>query len=1060
MRPLSLEMTAFGSYAGPTTIPFDEFKNGLYLISGDTGAGKTTIFDAIMFALYGVASGNDRKGEMLHCDYVPKSKDTVVRLRFLQSGKEYTVTRIIHFKKTRGTEQYDNISLSATLIEPERAPIEGSGKVTDRCTEILGLNAEQFRKIIMLAQGEFREFLKANSDKKNEILSRLFDNSLYFYFQNLFIKAREKLLKQRNVWDNTIKIQMDEVFQMPQEFSEEEKIAFLPGHPKLVDNITFLVDTEEHHLKQLQQEQNNIQEKTKEIIAQKAAAETINSLLRNLGQEQEQLRVLEEAAVVIKEREKKYQRTEVALHKVKPAIDQYENASKNAKRTADEISVLKKDLKNLNTELQNAQKTVDSDNVVHVELDGVKNQIANIIRQLPDYEKLEEKKEEKNKAQADVTDAENEIIKQQRQIREVSDEISRLERQIEELSDAEVVVYSCRTEFENAKRDYDKLSGENGVRSEVDRIQKDEEMLTRKKDHLIELTTEAGKAAEYHHSIYQRFIAGQAGVLAEDLRRELVEKGDAECPVCHSSLCRQHILKLTKLSENIPDEKAVKEASQKKDKAEKERANQVTDVKQLETEIRAEKETLVQRARTVREELETWEQISNEAYLISVIEKALKRQKKAQEALSEAEVNEQEKRSSEAKLKIKREEKNQIDKEIKASEETINKKTADKIAADAAIVEMKNNLAYGSKEEAEKEKAKLEVKRDDLNQQIQDHINTRDQVKNQFDTCTGKLNTKNDLLNEYINEQSRTLETMNRIFKDTGFSNADEVAVTLERIGGQDAEAWLRKEQKDISDYEYEVKNTKESIRKLEEQTEGKMFVNIEVLEDQLKSYIEESDKIDEKCNKLIVLLGNHHVVLDQVRTIKEALKKTDNAWKRIDNLASIAGGSNSEGGKLSFDRYVIGAVFREVLEMANRRIELMSGGRYELVHKIEAGRRNAIAGLDIEVLDNNTGIQRSSGSLSGGEGFFTSLALALGLSDVVQNHAGGKQMEALFIDEGFGTLSEDVLDKAMDVLKQLAEGKRLVGIISHVDKLDESIQQKIKVKSSEKGSLVSLEFA
>ena len=129
-------------------------------------------------------------------------------------------------------------------------------------------------------------------------------------------------------------------------------------------------------------------------------------------------------------------------------------------------------------------------------------------------------------------------------------------------------------------------------------------------------------------------------------------------------------------------------------------------------------------------------------------------------------------------------------------------------------------------------------------------------------------------------------------------------------------------------------------------------------------------------------------------------------------------------------------------------------------MHKIEAGRRNAIAGLDIEVLDNNTGIQRSSGSLSGGEGFFTSLALALGLSDVVQNHAGGKQMEALFIDEGFGTLSEDVLDKAMDVLKQLAEGKRLVGIISHVDKLDESIQQKIKVKSSEKGSLVSLEFA
>ena len=168
--------------------------------------------------------------------------------------------------------------------------------------------------------------------------------------------------------------------------------------------------------------------------------------------------------------------------------------------------------------------------------------------------------------------------------------------------------------------------------------------------------------------------------------------------------------------------------------------------------------------------------------------------------------------------------------------------------------------------------------------------------------------------------------------------------------------------------------------------------------------------------------------------------------------------GASGEGGKLSFDRYVMGAVFREILEMANRRMELMSGGRYELVHKTGADRKNAKAGLEIEVLDNSTGQQRPSGSLSGGEAFFTSLALALGLSDVVQSHAGGRQMDALFIDEGFGTLSDDVLDKALDVLNQLTEGKRLVGIISHVDKLSESIPQKIRVRSGEKGSTLSLE--
>ena len=154
-----------------------------------------------------------------------------------------------------------------------------------------------------------------------------------------------------------------------------------------------------------------------------------------------------------------------------------------------------------------------------------------------------------------------------------------------------------------------------------------------------------------------------------------------------------------------------------------------------------------------------------------------------------------------------------------------------------------------------------------------------------------------------------------------------------------------------------------------------------------------------------------------------------------------------------------MGAVFREILDMSNRRMELMSGGRYELVHKTGADRKNAKAGLEIEVLDNSTGQQRPSGSLSGGEAFFTSLALALGLSDVVRNHAGGRQMEALFIDEGFGTLSDDVLDKAMGVLNQLTEGNRLVGIISHVDKLSESIPQKIRVRSGERGSTLQLEL-
>ena len=170
--------------------------------------------------------------------------------------------------------------------------------------------------------------------------------------------------------------------------------------------------------------------------------------------------------------------------------------------------------------------------------------------------------------------------------------------------------------------------------------------------------------------------------------------------------------------------------------------------------------------------------------------------------------------------------------------------------------------------------------------------------------------------------------------------------------------------------------------------------------------------------------------------------------------------GAKSEGGKLSFERYVMGSIFREVLEMANRRLDIMSGGRYLLVHTTGAGRTNSVAGLEIEVLDLVTGKQRPSNSLSGGESFQVSMSLALGLSDVVQSHAGGIGLDTLFIDEGFGTLDGGALDNAVTVLKQLTEGNRLVGIISHVDKLEESIPQKLRVRKTGQGSRLTRELS
>ena len=245
MRPLELSMKAFGSYV-EETIRFSDLKSGLYLVTGDTGAGKTTIFDAIMFAFYGRASGRDRdrNPELLHSDHVDKSVDTVVKLSFLHDDRECVITRSIHFPKKRGAEAYGDPKQEAVLEEPDRPAIRGATNVTRRCEELLGLDADQFRKIIMLAQGEFKEFLKADSDKKGEILGKLFDSAPYRWFQNLLCKTRDALEDQRNDARNQLASLMNTAFRRPGDMDDEAALLYAPGHPELTANLEALITRE------------------------------------------------------------------------------------------------------------------------------------------------------------------------------------------------------------------------------------------------------------------------------------------------------------------------------------------------------------------------------------------------------------------------------------------------------------------------------------------------------------------------------------------------------------------------------------------------------------------------------------------------------------------------------------------------------------------------------------------------------------------------------------------------------------------------------------------------
>ncbi|MEE3395442.1 MAG: SbcC/MukB-like Walker B domain-containing protein, partial [Candidatus Onthomonas sp.] len=376
-----------------------------------------------------------------------------------------------------------------------------------------------------------------------------------------------------------------------------------------------------------------------------------------------------------------------------------------------------------------------------------------------------------------------------------------------------------------------------------------------------------------------------------------------------------------------------------------------------------------------------------------------------------------------------------------------------------AIRELQKHLSYPDRAGAEGQIGTLEQQQRLLHVEIERHEKALDTAKADYNSISGNLRGRQSALPQMEQSLADAEKALGLALNENGFAALDHAREALRLADGEDAERWLKQKRDGLTGYQNDLTNTSDRIRTLESQTGGLTHIELGALQQELDRIDQRYHAANAACLRLEKQLENHRSAFEQAAAAKAELQKTEQAWHRLEKLGNLAVGVNSEGGRLSFDRYVMGTVFREILEMANRRLNLMSGGKYDLVHQVSADRRNAKAGLDIQVLDVNTGKQRDSASLSGGESFLVSLALALGLSDVVQNHAGGKQLDALFIDEGFGSLDDSALDKAIDVLNQLTEGNRLVGIISHVSRLEESIPQKIRVRNGERGSSLSVEL-
>ena len=1048
MKPITLEMTAFGSYAEKTVIRFSDFSRGLFLISGETGAGKTMIFDAIAFALYGKTSGGERDPLRMHCDRVSPAVDTVVKLVFLQNEREYTVVRTLHFSRKQGTDgEYNDAKQDADLTEPDGMTVKGQVKVTDRCTELLGMDVEQFRKIVMLAQGEFREFLKANSDKKNEILGRLFDNSAFTRYQSLLSGARSMLYEQRR--DNEKKLEN----LINEGFPEEERIIYHQENPDFLDKLEKLVSEDGIRQAELEKNKKGIQEELLKLNSDYGAAEGVNNDLNELEAKKAALEALISREDEISRLRETTRIVAAVLHTVRPKIEA-RNRAKDALDTAEkDIDRLGRELEECDLKLAAAKQVTAGDAEAANRVKDLGNEIHSLKEQLPRYQSLSDltsdraKAEEAEKAAREGREAAEGVLQK------LKEEQEKIAGRLEELKHIDLLVKELEEKERTASDACDTLIGKDGIIESVRSVKAEESQLTAETEKLTELARKAIEASDTHHDLYTRFIAGQAGILAESLRNEIKEGGKAACPVCgtyHSKADDKHF---AVMPEGTPKEDRVNSAKSTAHQAEEDRKKQEILVQDLKSALEGKKNDLLRKADPLFPGC-VWEQLADDAFLKKA-EKELKDEAcSAGGKLKEAKKEQTERSDLVIKQDDNKRKLEELADEIAARSNEEKDQSAASAAAQSAAETLLKTLKYSSAEEALEQIGKWETEQTELQAAIKEHAEAEQQAKQDFDHTEGSLkNRKKDVpvLKKSLDAAQKEME---KAVRDQGFADADAALEALSPAAGENEEGWLQEQAKAIHDYDSDCKNIRTGIIELKKKTEGKKLTDLEELGWKISAKKEEQADAETEFNSDDSILKAHQNILKKAREYKAALASTDSAWKRLSTLGSLAAGSAGEGGKISFDRYVMGAVFREILEMANRRIDIMSGGRYELIHRRDSDRKNAKAGLEIEVRDNQSiGKPRPSSLLSGGEGFYASLALALGLSDVVQAHAGGRKLDALFIDEGFGTLSPDVLDKALEVLDQLSAGDRLVGIISHVDKLDESIPQKIRVTCDEKGS-------
>lgn len=1071
MKPILLTMQAFGSYGEKTEIDFQ--KGGdFFLISGDTGSGKSTIFDAMMFALYGEVSTvginkdkkkNEKLDEMLSQFVDVQKTKPYASLVFTayQHGQEetYTVRRTPRYTRPakRGDAKLQDERETVELLMPDGSQYPGKLSETNRkIEELVGLTADQFRKVVMIAQGEFMDFLRANSDKKTELLRDLLKTRYYDDLTNKLQKqagekkkaAQTQRTKLSLIAANAVTEGLPEEDAQALEAAKGTVITAKELQPEQVDALVDVLSGVCARLQlqqgELAQRQTTAQVERDECMKRIEAAQPLMQRFKELEDAE---KTLQECAAQADEIEKKRGligkirdawAIEPKYQRMKDAQKALTDAQRELAAKQQELPQLKQTAADAVVLHQQMEKTKDAATTHCAEVETkVEKALETFVAMEKAEKALRQAEEADTKAKADAESAKKAL-----------DDFKKQEdawrKQEAELQGAEAAYEVCKQQnqqYRDLKKSLEDLHG-----NQKDVQEKAQQAAAAAKTY-VGATQKYQREQKAYDDYRLAFLNAQAGLLARELAP------GKPCPVCgaleHPAPCQ-----LTQENQQLNREELERRRKAADDAAkaqeEKAKESESAQVKLTERQKAAEEaeRKLVENAKNIRENVPMATAADVEAMLqawLPELQSASKSVQAKVDALKKVREN----------LDGAKEKREQLENAAADAQETAKSTAAEKAAAEKTWKlhqEELSSSAYRTREDAVAQRTQAQEAKQKAEAAASQAAEKERQAQKAETECTARIQQldaempqKQADVEEFNQQYQQTMA--DKSLDETQWQALTETYPDVKIADRLQEEAEAFKEKKTAA--EEKRKTAQNAIA-------GKQKPNIE----QLNAAFEAAKAAWEKASAALEAAKHLHSdnakVLKDLRDGREPLAEACKAANTAQHLSDVMAGTES-GNRMNLETFVQRSYMEKILRDANRRFRDMSNGQFELkLINVEDAGEGKNKGLDLEVYSIVTGKTRSVNTLSGGESFMAALSLALGMADQIQAATAAIHLDVMFIDEGFGSLSDNARNEAVNILKEMAGKQRQIGIISHVSELKDEIENQLIVKKDDRGSHIS----